>query len=137
MGHGRVLICSSRYAKVQDEGAGGEAEPLEQFWGRHVEKLRFKENRELLKKEGPFVAQAMDISETFSMDMDIFEIGFGVTAEIYIRWDIYSGKLVEKIGKLLNMSDQASVSPCGNGGFQLKLDIFTRDMYLERYTDDA
>nr|WP_325299204.1 hypothetical protein [uncultured Dysosmobacter sp.] len=105
---------------------------LEEF-KRKMQSIRYQEIPERMAKRQRFIDLALDLSETFHVDMDINQKDFGITVTLYMCCSFYPDIMTRMIAALFSMSDTSATFINHNqpGDFILSLDYKTHDGYID------
>ena len=68
-------------------------------------------NEERIKEKVIFVKAAIDLAETYQIDMDIAEYDTRVVANMYLQSSLYTGTIKKLISALLVMADEFDIFP--------------------------
>lgn len=104
---------------------------LEEF-KRKMQSIRYQEIPEKMAKRQQFIALALDLSETFCVDMDITQKNYGIEVSLYMSCSFYPDIMTRMIAKLFSMSDTSAtfINHNNPGDFVLTLDYQTHEGYI-------
>ena len=90
-------------------------------------------NEERIKEKVLFIKAAIDLSETYEIDMDIAEYDTRVVANMFLQSSLYTGTIKKLISALIVMADEFDIFPPKdkeNYTVNLLLTYHTHDIYL-------
>lgn len=90
-------------------------------------------NEERIKEKVLFIKAAIDLSETYEIDMDIVEYDTRVVANMFLQSSLYTGTIKKLISALIVMADEFDIFPPKdkeNYTVNLLLTYHTHDIYL-------
>lgn len=90
-------------------------------------------NEERIKEKVIFVKAAIDLAETYQIDMDIAEYDTRVVANMYLQSSLYTGTIKKLISALMVMADEFDIFPPKEGedyAVNLLLTYHTHDIFL-------
>ena len=90
-------------------------------------------NEERIKEKVLFIKGAIDLSETYEIDMDIVEYDTRVVANMFLQSSLYTGTIKKLISALIVMADEFDIFPPKdkeNYTVNLLLTYHTHDIYL-------
>ena len=90
-------------------------------------------NEERIKEKVIFIKAAVDLAETYEIDMDIVEYDTRVVANIFLQSSLYTGTIKKLISALIVMADEFDIFPPKdkeNYTVNLLLTYHTHDIYL-------
>ena len=91
-------------------------------------------NEERIKEKVIFVKAAIDLAETYQIDMDIAEYDTRVVANMYLQSSLYTGTIKKLISALMVMADEFDIFPPKEGEdytVNLLLTYHTHDIYFK------
>lgn len=105
---------------------------LEKF-KRYIQSIRYQVIPEKMAGRQEFISLAVDLSETFSVDMDIKEKAYGIEVSLHMFCSAYPDIMTQMLAKLFNMSDTSAsfILPDKPGDFTLVFDYRTHDSYVD------
>lgn len=105
---------------------------LEKF-KRYIQSIRYQEIPEKMAGRQEFISLAVDLSETFSVDMDIKEKAYGIEVSLHMFCSAYPDIMTQMLAKLFDMSDTSAsfILPDKPGDFTLVFDYRTHDSYVD------
>lgn len=68
-------------------------------------------NEERIKEKVIFVKAAIDLAETYQIDMDIAEYDTRIVANMYLQSSLYTGTIKKLISALMVMADEFDIFP--------------------------
>lgn len=85
-----------------------------------------------IKAAPRFISRAKELSQTYEIDIDIFEDFYNIQVLLHIYCGQYTCAFAHGIAELLNMSNNVcfSITRSGPGDFALLLDYRTHDCYI-------
>lgn len=90
-------------------------------------------NEERIKEKVIFVNAAIDLAETYQVDMDIAEYDTRVVANMFLQSSLYTGTIKKLISALIVMADEFDILPPKDGEdytVNLLLIYHTHDIFL-------
>ena len=90
-------------------------------------------NEERIKEKVLFIKAAIDLSETYEIDLDIVEYDTRVVANMFLQSSLYTGTIKKLISALIVMADEFDIFPPKdkeNYTVNLLLTYHTHDIYL-------
>ena len=90
-------------------------------------------NEERIKEKVIFIKAAVDLAETYEIDMDIVEYDTRVVANMFLQSSLYTGTIKKLISALIVMADEFDIFPPKdkeNYTVNLLLTYHTHDIYL-------
>ena len=90
-------------------------------------------NEERIKEKVLFIKAAIDLSETYEIDMDIVEYDTRVVANMFLQSSLYTGTIKKLISALIVMADEFDIFPPKEGEdytVNLLLTYHTHDIFL-------
>ena len=90
-------------------------------------------NEERIKEKVIFVKAAVDLAETYQIDMDIVEYDTRVVANMFLQSSLYTGTIKKLISALIVMADEFDIFPPKEGEnytVNLLLTYHTHDIFL-------
>lgn len=90
-------------------------------------------NEERIKEKVIFIKAAVDLAETYEIDMDIVEYDTRVVANIFLQSSLYTGTIKKLISALIVMADEFDIFPPKEGEdytVNLLLTYHTHDIFL-------
>ena len=90
-------------------------------------------NEERMKEKGLFIKAALDLSQTYEIDMDIVEYDTRIVANMFLQSSLYTGTIKKLISALMVMADEFDIFPPKEGEdytVQLLLTYHTHDIFL-------
>lgn len=90
-------------------------------------------NEERIKEKVIFVKAAIDLAETYEIDMDIVEYDTRVVANMFLQSSLYTGTIKKLISALMVMADEFDIFPPKEGEdytVNLLLTYHTHDIFL-------
>ena len=90
-------------------------------------------NEERIKEKVIFIKAAVDLAETYEIDMDIVEYDTRVVANMFLQSSLYTGTIKKLISALMVMADEFDIFPPKVGEdytVNLLLTYHTHDIYL-------
>lgn len=90
-------------------------------------------NEERIKEKVIFVKAAIDLAETYEIDMDIVEYDTRVVANMYLQSSLYTGTIKKLISALMVMADEFDIFPPKDGEdytVNLLLTYHTHDIFI-------
>ena len=90
-------------------------------------------NEEKIKKKVIFIKAAVDLAETYEIDMDIVEYDTRVVANMFLQSSLYTGTIKKLISALIVMADEFDIFPPKEGEdytVNLLLTYHTHDIFL-------
>ena len=90
-------------------------------------------NEERIKEKVIFIKAAVDLAETYEIDMDIVEYDTRVVANMYLQSSLYTGTIKKLISALMVMADEFDIFPPKEGEdytVNLLLTYHTHDIFL-------
>ena len=91
-------------------------------------------NEERIKEKAIFVKAALDLAETYQIDMDIAEYDTRVVANMYLQSSLYTGTIKKLTPALMVMADEFDIFPPKEGEdytVNLLLTYHTHDIFLK------
>lgn len=91
-------------------------------------------NEERIKEKVIFVKAAIDLAETYEIDMDIVEYDTRVVSNMYLQSSLYTGTIKKLISALMVMADEFDIFPPKEGEdytVNLLLTYHTHDIYFK------
>lgn len=90
-------------------------------------------NEERIKEKVIFIKAAVDLAETYEIDMDIVEYDTRVVANMFLQSSLYTGTIKKLISALMVMADEFDIFPPKEGEdytVNLLLTYHTHDIFL-------
>lgn len=90
-------------------------------------------NEERIKEKVIFIKAAVDLAETYEIDMDIVEYDTRVVANMFLQSSLYTGTIKKLISALIVMADEFDIFPPKEGEdytVNLLLTYHTHDIFL-------
>ena len=90
-------------------------------------------NEERIKEKVIFIKAAVDLAETYEIDMDIAEYDTRVVANMFLQSSLYTGTIKKLISALIVMADEFDIFPPKEGEdytVNLLLTYHTHDIFL-------
>ena len=90
-------------------------------------------NEERIKEKVLFIKAAIDLSETYEIDMDVVEYETRIVSNMYLQNSLYTGTIKKLISALMVMADEFDIFPPKEGEdytVQLLLTYHTHDIFL-------
>lgn len=90
-------------------------------------------NEERIKEKVIFVKAAIDLAETYQIDMDIAEYDTRIVANMYLQSSLYTGTIKKLISALMVMADEFDIFPPKEGEdytVNLLLTYHTHDIFI-------
>ena len=90
-------------------------------------------NEERIKEKVIFIKAAVDLAETYEIDMDIVEYDTRVVANMFLQSSLYTGTIKKLISALIVMADEFDIFPPKdkeNYTVNLLLTYHTHDIFL-------
>ena len=90
-------------------------------------------NEERIKEKVIFVKAAIDLAETYEIDMDIVEYDTRIVSNMYLQSSLYTGTIKKLISALIVMADEFDIFPPKEGEnytVNLLLTYHTHDIFL-------
>ena len=90
-------------------------------------------NEERIKEKVLFIKAAIDLSQTYEIDMDVVEYETRIVSNMYLQSSLYTGTIKKLISALIVMADEFDIFPPKdkeNYTVNLLLTYHTHDIYL-------
>lgn len=90
-------------------------------------------NEERIKEKVIFVKAAIDLAETYQIDMDIVEYNTHVVVNMFLQSSLYTGTIKKLISALIVMADEFDIFPPKEGEdytVNLLLTYHTHDIFI-------
>ena len=90
-------------------------------------------NEERIKEKVLFIKAAIDLSQTYEIDMDVVEYDTRIVSNMYLQSSLYAGTIKKLISALMVMADEFDIFPPKEGEdytVQLLLTYHTHDIFL-------
>lgn len=90
-------------------------------------------NEERIKEKVIFIKAAVDLAETYEIDMDIVEYDTRIVANMFLQSSLYTGTIKKLISALIVMADEFDIFPPKEGEdytVNLLLTYHTHDIFL-------
>ena len=90
-------------------------------------------NEERIKEKVLFIKAAIDLSQTYEIDMDVVEYDTRIVSNMYLQSSLYAGTIKKLISALMVMADEFDIFPPKEGEdytVQLLLTYHTHDVFL-------
>lgn len=103
-----------------------------EFIDQHLSKTTYEPVESRMVGKYTFISKVQELSNTYEIDADIYELGTSINVHLYIDMALYSGYVKSLFTEIITMADELSFVPEkeGDGRILLTLEYYTHQRYV-------